>query len=245
MAAPTIEDLVRACVAGDDDRVAALLTVAPHLARASTMFGVRPIHAAHYASQEAIVARLWVAGVKVDGFLAAELDDVEFVRREIATTPNFARAFNAGGSTALHGAVYWGALETARLLIEAGADVHAQTQDGFLNIHPLGSAVATPNGDSALDVPNPSDDEDRILALVDLLLNAGADANARREDGGTALHTAGYRGHLRVIRRLIESGADASILAHGGGHVGETPADTARAQGKTEAAALIETLARV
>ena len=243
MAAPTIEQLVAACVAGDEPRVRRILAAAPQLAQQSTMFGVKPIHAAHYADHELLVELLWRTADDADGFLAAELDDVAFVVREIAAHPDFVRAFNAGGSTALHGAAYWGALDSARVLSDAGADVRAQSRDGFLNIRPLGAAAATPNGDQAtLDVPNPADSEDNVLALVDLLLDAGADVNAQRRDGGTALHTAGYRGHLRVIRRLVERGADPKILAKWGEHTDETPADTARSQNQFEAAKLLDAL---
>jgi ankyrin repeat protein len=137
-------------------------------------------------------------------------------------------------------ACYWGAVDAARLLIDAGADVTVVSQDGFLVIHPLGSAVATP------DIPNPSDEEDRVLALVDLLLDRGADVNARRRDGLSALHTAAYRGRLRVIRRLVERGADPRLAGHddGGPHAGVTPLQMAVGQGQADAARLLENLTR-
>jgi ankyrin repeat protein len=81
---------------------------------------------------------------------------------------------------------------------------------------------------------------------VNLLLDRGADVDAQRRDGMTALHTAAYRGHLRVIRRLLERGANPTIRAReaAGPHAGQTPADTADAQGQTAAAELIRAAAR-
>lgn len=101
------------------------------------------------------------------------------------------------------------------------------TQDSFLQIRPLGCAVAT------ADVPNKSDDEDIVLALVRLLLERGADVNGRRRDGLTALHSAAWRGHARVIAYLLEYRADASLRGYEGAgpHAGQTAQDMAMARG--------------
>ena len=88
-----------------------------------------------------------------------------------------------------------------QLLLEAGADATLPTRDSFLQITPLGSAVATTPG-----VPQPSDDEDVVLALVRLLLEAGADPNTRRKDGMTPLHAAAWRGLDHVVQELVDAG---------------------------------------
>ena len=83
------------------------------------------------------------------------------------------------------------------------------------------------------DVPNPSDDEQVCIDLCGLLLDAGADVNCRRKDGMTALHSAAYRGLPGLAASLIKRGAapGARAAAVPGAHAGETPADTAQAQG--------------
>ncbi|MES1257821.1 MAG: ankyrin repeat domain-containing protein, partial [Acidobacteriota bacterium] len=195
-------------------------------------------HAAWFGGHDDIVAVLLERGAPMDGFRLAELGKTDELRAFIDADPSFATTFSAGGQTPLHSATYWGSFGTAKLLIERGADVRAQSRDGFLNIHPLGSAVATP------DVPCSAQSEDNVLKLVDLLLDNGADVNAQRKDGMTALHTAAYRGHLRVIRHLIERGADQFIRSNDGGfHSNETPFDTAVKQKQNEAAALLQRLA--
>jgi ankyrin repeat protein len=80
-----------------------------------------------------------------------------------------------------------------------------------------------------------------VLDLVKLLISSGADVNARRRDGLTALHSAAYRGHLRVIETLLAHGADRVIRGHEGKstHAGQTAGDVAVAQGQAEAGALL------
>jgi len=230
-----VDDIIAAAVSGDLPRVIELLELDPTLAGMSNMFGSTAIHAAHYSGHTEIVKLLLAQSPPLDGFLAAELGFTRVLTRWLEKHPTFATIRSAAGSTALHGACYWGSIEAARLLLDHGADVNAVTTDDFLQIQPLGCAVATP------DVPNPSQEESTVLQLVDLLIDRGADINAQRRDGMTALHSAAHRGHLQVIRRLLEQGADPNIRARddAGAHAGQSPADTALAQGHTAAADLM------
>lgn len=230
-----VDRVVAAALLGQVGDVRQLIAADPALLSARTMFGAGVVHAAHYGGQDAVTDALGDLGLTVDGFLAAELGRTGRLREVLAADPGFAIRFDQRGSTALHGAVYWGQREAAELLLDAGADPGAITRDSFLQIAPLGAAVAT-----TPDVPQPSDSEDCVLELVRLLLARGADVNGRRGDGMTALHTACWRGLARVAGELLDAGADPAITATSGPHQGQTPADTALAQGHTTLAARLD-----
>jgi len=235
-----LDEIIEASVRGDLTSVKALLARDPALGSAANMLGATAIHAAHYSGHHDIVKLLLSVSRTLNGFLAAELGLIPELSDWITQHADFPTARNANGFTALHGACYWGSVEAAGMLLEHGADANAVTTDSFLQIQPLGCAVAAP------DVPNPSQDEAGVLPLVDLLLDSGANVNARRRDGMTALHSAAYRGHLRVIRRLLERGADPGIRARNdsGSHAGQSPVETALAQGQTAAADLLRSASR-
>jgi uncharacterized protein len=234
-----LDDLIAASIAGDVKRVSALLDHDASLISATTMLGSTAIHAAHHSGRFDVVSLLLSRGRPFDATLMAELGLAGELQTALEGTPALVKEFNPAGSTLLHGACYWGNVEAARLLLDRGADPNLATTDSFLQIRPLGCAVASP------DVPNPSEDEAVVLALVDLLLDHGADVNGRRRDGMTALHSAGYRGHLAVIRRLVERGGDPAIRANDatGAHAGQTPSETALSQGQETAAELLRALA--
>lgn len=58
--------------------------------------------------------------------------------------------------------------------------------------------------------------------VVDLLIESGADVNARNRDMNTALHAAAFLGHLEIFNILIESGADPQAK----NFEGKTPLDS-------------------
>ena len=92
------------------------------------------------------------------------------------------------GTGALHSAAYQDDLQTAQLLISAGADVKAANRYG---VTPLSLACTNGNG-----------------AMVELLLQAGADPNTALFGGETALMTAARTGKVEVVKALLSHGAD-------------------------------------
>lgn len=101
------------------------------------------------------------------------------------------------GTTALHWAVYWDAVRTARLLLASDAAVDAVND---LGATPLWLAAS--NGSAA---------------LVETLLAAGADPDRTLPSGETPLMTASRTGNPAAVRALLAHGADphATEGAHG------------------------------
>lgn len=207
----------------------------PGLGHERNMFGVSAIHAAHFTGRPDLVSLIRQTD-RPDAFsLSVELGEFEVVRSALGADPRLATSYDDTGSTALHGACYWGQTRVTELLIRAGADVSAATRGNFLQIAPLGSAVATTPG-----LGQPSDSQEVVLALGQSLLSSGADPNQVRLDGMTALHTAAWRGPSDVARELIDAGADPPMAARSGPHRGETPAESALSRGHLVLAANLD-----
>jgi uncharacterized protein len=49
------------------------------------------------------------------------------------------------------------------------------------------------------------------VRAIEMLVAAGAEIDARNEDGCTALHHAASQGHLPAVRRLVELGASLDV----------------------------------
>lgn len=92
------------------------------------------------------------------------------------------------GATALHWASYWDALNTAQVLLDAGAEANAVNDYG---VTPL--ALACDNGSAA---------------MVTRLLQGGADPNAVRSTGETPVMTCARTGNLAAVDALLTYGAE-------------------------------------
>lgn len=80
-------------------------------------------------------------------------------------------------------------LDTARYLLEKGAEVNARDKEGYSAIHVAHS-----------------------LEMARLLLSHGADVNAEDNYGLTALHNAVLEGYADIAEVLIESGANVNAV---------------------------------
>jgi uncharacterized protein len=162
------------------------------------------------------------------------------------------------GCTSLHLAIGEGFSDIAKLLLSAGADVSAVDGSGFTTLHwavlsgdphllelsyapavgidPLDHEGRTPlswtmAGDEALGCS-----EGAALTCLEWLLARGASVSEADYDGWTPLHHAAARGNLAALRRLLESGADPSVLSQ----ARESPAGVAARLGQAEAAGLLQ-----
>jgi ankyrin repeat protein len=117
---------------------------------------------------------------------AVKARDVAAVRL-LLKEPGAANAAAADGTSALHWATDLDDLETAALLVRAGADVTAANRYG---VTPIYSAAVNGNA-----------------AMLELLLDAGADVNTALPEGETLLMTAARTGRVDALRLLLARGA--------------------------------------
>jgi hypothetical protein len=111
----------------------------------------------------------------------------------------------------LFDAVIEGDIESVRNLIGQGASPGYASPDGVTALH---SACEDPEAD----------------VIVGLLVDQGADVNAKDKGGDTPLHCAVAGGNVAAVRRLLAAGAKASAQ----NRRGQSAVDAAREQGQTE-----------
>jgi ankyrin repeat protein len=175
-----------------------------------------PILASLYAGKRDEAERL-AENASLTVWEAAALGRDAVVRELIRTDPSRVNAWSVDGWTPLALAAFFGSPPAVRLLLDAGADVHAVARNPML-VQPLHAAVASRNAES-----------------VRLLLERGADPNARQQIGYTPLMGAAQSGLDEVVSMLLARGADPSAASD----KGETAASLAAERGH---AALAERL---
>jgi ankyrin repeat protein len=210
-----VAELFREVGSGKADAVAEIVKWRPELARARDDSTLSILQFARYMGHSQILDLLIAAGPPLDIFEASIIDREDDVRTLLASDSSLAAAFSTDGFTALHFAAYFGATGAMTALLEGGANIEAVTKN-FLTNMPLHAAAAG----------------GRIEAAR-LLLQGGADPNARQHGAYTPLMTASFVNNRELAELLIAFNADVGLQ----NEEGKTAADIAAGLGNMEIAA--------
>lgn len=169
------------------------------------------------------------------------------VERFVTAHPALVTARDTAGSTPLHHAAGFGAIDTMTRLVDAGADVNARNRRGSTPLHwavhdeaktrfllSRGASVNTKQveGRTPLFLAASLGSGH---AVVRLLLEHGADPNLSLSNGRTPLMAAAARGDVDTLRLLVN--AKASVDAKDG--AGDTALMLAAADGNPQAVLLL------
>lgn len=190
--ASTADALFEAIEADEADRVRRLLGDAPDIAAARDEHGVSALMRARYRSDHAVIDAVRGHVARLDVFEAAAFGEVDRLAELLADEPALTASYSADGFTPLHFAAFFGHADAVRLILEHGAEVDAFGR-GWMTGTALHSATSRSR-----------------TAVTQLLLEAGANPNARQSQGWTPLHSAAHNGDAAGCALLLDAGADAA-----------------------------------
>ena len=148
-----------------------------------------------YRGDQEKAQQLLAGNPQLDIFEAAAVGNVDRVRELLDEDPSLANAWADDGFQPLGLSVFFGHPETAQVLLDAGAEVNSASRNDF-KVMPLHSACAVK-------------DADKRYELAEMLLERGADPNARQKDEFTPLMAADQHGDARLRELLVAHGATA------------------------------------
>jgi uncharacterized protein len=151
--------------------------------------GIPALLLALYYRRTDCVHRLLDAGAEVDYHLACALNRSEDAARFLDANPALVSQQTPDGWTGLHLAAFFGAAETARLLLSRGADPSLRSGNQMANL-PIHSAAAS-----------------RQAGIVEMLLAAGSPADDRQHGGYTPMDAALQNNDQATIDVLLRHGA--------------------------------------
>lgn len=205
---------------GDRAAVERMLDADPSLVSAKDESGTSAVLLAHYYGKPEVAAALLSHAPQLDVFEAATAGDAARVRELVDADRSLVDAVARDGYSPLGLAAFFKRTDVVKAPLERGAKPSVSSRDqGFAPLH---SAVATDAGAATAEI-------------VRLLLEAGADPNAKSHEGGTPLHSAAFTGDLEIAELLLAYGADPNATDP----KGLTPLDVARDRRNVEVAALL------
>jgi len=194
---------------GETDKAKSLLEGEPELANAQTAGSLSALLLAAYYGQPAIAALLAERRTNLDIFEAAAAGKVERLQELLRAQPGLSNATAPDGFQPLGLACFFGHFEAARVLVQARAEINSPSRN-TQKVMPLHSAAAS-----------------RSLEIARLLLEMGADPNARQNNDVTPLQEAAANGQVELAELLLNHGA----MIDSAQAQGETPLSLARKAG--------------
>jgi len=146
-----------------------------------------------YRGDQAAVDQLLAADPELDVFESAAVGRVDRLQALLDDDPALANAWAEDGFQPLGLASFFGHVDAVRLLVERGAEVNSASRNDF-KVMPLHSAVA-------------EKDPETRYEIAKVLLEHGADPNARQQDDYTPLMAADQQGDAALRELLVEHGA--------------------------------------
>jgi uncharacterized protein len=214
MAEETTKKLTEAIRTGDKAGLEALLQDEPGLLQFATSNGSSALLLTAYYGHPELAEVFRQRGAKPDVFEASALGDFETVQRLVGGDRTLVNAFAADGFYPLGLAAFFGHRPIVKFLLKNGADVSLAARNAQ-------KVTALHAGASRGDAE-----------IVKMLLEAGADANARQHGGFVPLHSAAANGNAPVAELLLLHGARAYAKTDDG----KTPADMATERGHKDLA---------
>lgn len=213
--------LQQAIAADDAASALQLIDADPALLDTPLGGGATPILLAMYMGKRGLALALADHGRLPTAPEAAALGDSAGLMGMLSVDPAQAQDRSPDGFPALGLAVFFGHLHCAALLLGAGADPDAAAENP-MRVTPLHAACAR-------------DDEQLACALARLLLAFGANPNVHQQAGWTPLHAAAHRDQARLVRVLLDGGADRTLRNDDG----VDAAALAQAEARAQAAAAL------
>jgi ankyrin repeat protein len=211
----------RAVLVGDLKAVQQGLERDPALLYSRDAHGQSVYLLACYAGQTAVASFFESKGLELDVYEAAASGKVDRVNALLRAAPGMVNMPNLAGDTPLHVAALCHRSEVIENAIAYGPDFAMRNPKRK-------NATAAHLGLQAAP-------KEAAEAIAFAMIGNGLDPNLATADGDTILHCAARRDYPRVIRLLLQKGAN----AEGKNAVGQTALDIAVAGGNGSAAALL------
>jgi hypothetical protein len=186
---PQIEAMITAVSEGNVPEVQRLVRQWPGLAYTVMEDGLPAILFSQYRSRTDVVQALLASGMRLTIGEAAAVGATARVQKIAARWPAAIHEYTSDGFTPLQLACFFGHYELAAFLVEQGADIHAVAKNAMA-IQPLHAAVAG-----------------QFVDIVKLLIDHGADVNARQQSNFTPLMAARQNNNQEIEALLVAAGA--------------------------------------
>ena len=183
------ETLNSAIKNGDVDAVRGIIAAHPELIQPADA-PVSPLMLSMYYRQAAVTQAILESGIILTLHEAAASGSTARLIEILDTQPDAINTLSPDGFPPLGLACFFDHFDSVEVLLQRGADVNQPAQNAQ-KVAAIHAAVAA-----------------RSLPITRLLIEHGADVNAKQQQDVTPLHAAAHNGSLEIVQLLLEHGAD-------------------------------------